>query len=547
MPDSPGSNVPESDYKAGGYANGFDSDFISSGHAALWGRQAAQTEKTIQGWVSQYKPDYLLIMLGFNDLGWFVSGPDGLMNSMGNIVGQARSANPKIKILIGNVVDRTFIGGRQDLVDNTIRYNQMLRNHYPNWWRWESPISLVNVNSAYQCRTGGCPDGYDGLHPNALGEYHIAQAYAKVLKSDFGFAGQDFQVPGNIPARVVSTPTNVRSSTVGEGILTTWDVVPNARGYEIRTRLQGMSDWWSEGSVYPSTNAHFIIWLLEGQTWEVQVRAVGDNSDRSAWSGLTSATAKPSTSPGPKNIKSQPTGDGVQVSWDAVTGYNVNRYGVIVWDLDTEGAWIDTRDASGTSLFVGGLIPGHRYGVWVATYVNMRSSITGDAIAAQGLPREGRHVIIGGGNPQAVSNLVVTNTDPTTVQLSWTPSAGAAGYAIYVRNKQENKAAHLDSTVTEPNGGVGFLFPGTWFHEFCIKAYNGDSESGQVCITPPVYPGFETRRRSLHAKAVPAQDGALSWNSSSSVDFATLGKLHDLFVLNRTAIPDAGMTFDLLG
>jgi lysophospholipase L1-like esterase len=44
--------------------------FRDSGHAAFWGRQAAQSKNTIKGWVSEYKPDYLLIMLGFNDLGW---------------------------------------------------------------------------------------------------------------------------------------------------------------------------------------------------------------------------------------------------------------------------------------------------------------------------------------------------------------------------------------------------------------------------------------------------------------------------------------------
>jgi lysophospholipase L1-like esterase len=44
-------------------------EFLITGHGAWWGRQAAQAEHTIKGWVQQDNPDYLLLMLGFNDLG----------------------------------------------------------------------------------------------------------------------------------------------------------------------------------------------------------------------------------------------------------------------------------------------------------------------------------------------------------------------------------------------------------------------------------------------------------------------------------------------
>lgn len=32
--------------------------------------------------VAKYKPDILLVMLGFNDMGWFVSDAPGTLNSM---------------------------------------------------------------------------------------------------------------------------------------------------------------------------------------------------------------------------------------------------------------------------------------------------------------------------------------------------------------------------------------------------------------------------------------------------------------------------------
>ncbi|KAL4732971.1 hypothetical protein BDV11DRAFT_214583 [Aspergillus similis] len=483
----PGESPLQTPDVVGGYADGVPNSFTSTGHASFWGRQVAQTKDTIKGWVAEYQPDYLIILLGFNDLGWFVSGPEDLVGNMGQLVENAREAKPDVKILLGNVVHRKFLKGRQDLVDNTNKYNQLLRDRYPSWFRWESPISYVDVNANYDCHPESCPDGYDGLHPNSMGEYHIAQAFARSLKADFGFHGPDFEVPTNPEPRIISTPTGVQTFSYPEGLYTTWKKVPNARGYDIRSRLQGMTGWWSEGQVYPNTYASWTTWLGDGQTWEFQVRTRGDNDDISSWSELSTAKTDLQTSQGPPNIVVVPSGDGIRISWGPITGYSVNRYGVIIWDKDTEGAFIDTRGVSGTSLFIGGLISGHRYGTWVATYVNMQSSLTGEPYAAGGLPAAGREVIIGSFSPSPPTNLRVTNTDATTVQLSWNPSEGVTGYAIYVRAKDKT-AFNVDGTTTGTTYGVAFLFPGTWNFEFCIASYNGNLESPHSsCIIPPVY------------------------------------------------------------
>jgi hypothetical protein len=162
--------------------------------------------------------------------------------------------------------------------------------------------------------------------------------------------------------------------------------------------------------------------------------------------------------------------------------------------MDTEGAFIETHAATGTSFSVGGLKPGHRYGTWVATYVNLKSSITGEPFAAGGLPAAGPEVIVGAGAPAPPTTLRVTNTDPTTVQLSWTASANAAGYAVYVRSVRDNTNFNLDGKTTATTYGVGFLVPGTWNFEFCVSAYNGNLESAHTaCVIPPVYPGYSKR------------------------------------------------------
>ncbi|KAF2004167.1 SGNH hydrolase [Amniculicola lignicola CBS 123094] len=523
----------------GPYAGAVSSEFSLSGHGGYWGRQAAQVRYDIKGWVAAYQPQYLLILLGFNDLGWFVSGPEGLIGNMGALVQAAREGKPDVKILIGNVVDREFIEGRQDLVDNTARYNQLLKTTMPNWFRWESPLTYVDVNSNYNCRPGGCPDGYDGLHPNALGEWHIAEAFARSLRNDWGFAASTFSVPAAIDGRVVNPPGGLSCTANQEGNYVFWDADSQARGYEIRTRIQGMTDWWSSGAVYPSTTASFSSWVLEGQTWEYQVLTKGNAQDRSAWSGSVFCTAHPKTAPPPTEITSAPSGDGIQFNWKAVAGYNVNRYSIIVWDRDTEGAFFNMVAANCCGAFVGGLVAGHRYSIWMITHVNMVSSWTGAAEIVGGIPGGAREVIVGGGVPLAVTGLKVVNTEPTTIKLSWNIATGAsAGYAIYYRSIRAGAetAQALAGTTTSTTYEIGFLWPGTWYYEFCVSAYNGNLESAKPCVVPPVYPGFRKRDFAGGNSTTILNGTAVANVTVSMADNMALRELFNSMYHNETAL-----------
>lgn len=518
-------NIPTGLYNAG-----VPDYFTDSHHAAWWGHQAAQSKTTINAWVQSSQPDFLFILLGFNDLGWWVSDPLGLLNDMEELVGNARAAKPDIKMLIGNVVDRTFLKGRQDLVDNTKTYNQMLQDAIPSWSTSESPISYVDVNSNYNCRPSGCPDGHDGLHPNSMGEYHIAQAFADVFQADFGFPGPAFVTPSDPEPRVVTTPTGFQVQSLPEGLWAAWNMVETARGYDIRSRLQGLTDWWSTGTV--NTWASLTTWLIDGQTWEFQVRTHGDNDDASDWSDIVAATAHLKTSPGPQDIEVLPIGsDSIQISWAAVTGYDVNRYGVIVWDMDTEGAFIQGYATTGTIYTLTGLNTGHRYGTWVATYVNLESSITGKVYPAGGLPAGGPEVYVGGGTPSPPTNLVATNTDPTTVTITWDASAYTATYSIYVRSVRDNTAFQLGGTTMATTYSWGYLFPGTWNYEFCVAAVNGALQSmyTNACVIPPVYPGYsQNDKRMVGTTNSSAMVFNSTYNSTTMIEDQRLRMLLEL-------------------
>ncbi|MEU6484185.1 phosphatidylinositol-specific phospholipase C domain-containing protein [Streptomyces sp. NPDC046887] len=458
----------------GAYARGvelFDSD-----HFAVWGRQAAQDKSLIKEQVARYKPDLMLVGLGFNDMGWFVSDAHGTLASMKTLVDEARAAKPDLKFALANVPQRTKIDGRDDLIGNTTAYNKLLADAVPRWNTGSSPVKLVDWQGAYDCAPAGCPAAYDGLHPNAVGEYQIAGAFGSTLYKEFGLGSSAPRVPTAGPSRPFGTPVNVRAVSADSGIVVTWDPVFGAYGYEVRSRLAGVTDWSTTRSL---GNRFDTTWLMDGQKWEYQVRT--NNGDTtSEWSGTVSATAHPKTAPGPVGIVTRPTATGIDFAWGTPTGPytdTIERYGVLAYDLDTPGAFVESVGTRGKALHFGGLKPGHRYALAVQTWNK----------AGGGLPAAGRPVVVGAGTPPAPSGLKVTSTDPTTVQLNWTGSPQAGGYRVWIRNIHDGSPSKAEEMVIqETHHGVAYLFPGVWNYEFCMTAVNGALESGKSnCVVAP--------------------------------------------------------------
>lgn len=68
--------------------------------------------------------------------------------------------------------------------------------------------------------------GYDGLHPDAWGEYLIANAFSKSLVANFGIGNSPLPIPDqNDPSlvRSIGTPSNFQVFTSPQGASATWD------------------------------------------------------------------------------------------------------------------------------------------------------------------------------------------------------------------------------------------------------------------------------------------------------------------------------------
>jgi hypothetical protein len=144
----------------GGYAEGVDTAFLSnSNHYAAWGRAAAITKDLIKDVVRKYQPDLMLLMLGFNDLGWFVSDGQGAIDSIQTLICNARAANPNLKFAVADIPQRRFMDGREDLVEKTDTFNKLLPDAIESWSTTQSPIHLVKLQQSYDCGCESCPAG----------------------------------------------------------------------------------------------------------------------------------------------------------------------------------------------------------------------------------------------------------------------------------------------------------------------------------------------------------------------------------------------------
>ncbi|MCR8945160.1 fibronectin type III domain-containing protein [Streptomyces sp. OUCMDZ-4982] len=464
--ENPGASLDEPD-TSGGYAQGADPAFDSD-HFGVWGRQAMQDKKLIRGMVAQYKPDLILVGLGFNDMGWFVSGPGGTLDSMKTLVDEARAARGDVKFALADVPQRTFIDGRDDLPVSTSVYNAALRKQALGWSTLASPVKVVNWSGSYDCGRDACPGGYDGLHPNALGEFQIARAFEQTLHHEYGIGQSVPGIPGSVPARPLGSVNNVVAASSDLGVTVTWDRVYGARGYTVRSRLVGL-DTWNEGRV--STNRLDTTWTEDGWEWEYQVRVDNQSDGTSAWSPVVRATARPRTAAAPTDIITVPTATGVDVVWQPAKGPHsdsVERYQILTWDKDTPGSWLGSTAVQGNSVHIDDLKPGHRYLIAVVSW----------NAAGGGMPRVARDIIVGAGRPAAPTNLSIMPIDAASVHLKWNASPQSTGYRVWIRNRTENgpwKAGESFTEATEQ--GVGFLFPGNVNFEFAVTAINGSTES----------------------------------------------------------------------
>lgn len=306
------------------------------------------------------------------------------------------------------------------------------------------------------------------MHPNAQGEYQIAQAFSKTLVNDFKIGSSPIVIPGNVPSRPVPVPSNFQVSSSVYGVTATWDAVYGAYGYNVKYSIDG-GPWTTTTTQSNRFDTH---WSFDGHTYAIQVNTGCGQDCAGAWTGAQSAKATPKAPSTPQNIKVSSSGTSITVTWDSPTnnGGGIIEYNVIYWDQSQPCSWIAGAAFAGNGGTINNLVAGHRYFIAVSAW-------SGNG---EGFPAVGHSVIVGNqGKPGQPSNVVATSIDEFTAHLTWDEVTGAAGYALWTRDLKNPSAVLIQQNITRnvPCADVGLLAQGVENYEFCIEAFNGDQES----------------------------------------------------------------------
>ncbi|MEU1072715.1 MULTISPECIES: GDSL-type esterase/lipase family protein [unclassified Streptomyces] len=151
-------------------------------HDAQWGRPYLSEKDEIEAKVREHHPDYVLVLLGINDLFWYGVEPAQFEANLREFVAGARRAEPHVTIVLGTILqcakavdDRDF-GARLDAC------NDRLRAAADDLTTPTSPVVIAETAAEFVA----AEHTWDGTHPNPNGEIRIAAAFADALADRFG-------------------------------------------------------------------------------------------------------------------------------------------------------------------------------------------------------------------------------------------------------------------------------------------------------------------------------------------------------------------------
>ncbi|MEU4690578.1 GDSL-type esterase/lipase family protein [Actinoplanes sp. NPDC023714] len=260
-------------------------------HDATWGRAAVEEKDTIAGEVRGADPDYLLILLGINDLAWFTD-PAGAEAGLRAVVANARSAKPTVRIVLGSVLptaraatDPAFAAKVADL---NVRIAAIVSG--------TSAAALAATANGFVAGD----DTYDGVHPNARGELKIAAAFQDALASRFR-VGRAYPRPlPPVPVGPLVAPVLSVTDGDGEAILR-WTESPGATAYWVWTRNVTAGEDWQKLTLPLSMayNPWTSAMLTNGSEYQYRLQtAKGD--DTGAWSNVVTARPAAPVTPSPR-------------------------------------------------------------------------------------------------------------------------------------------------------------------------------------------------------------------------------------------------------
>jgi hypothetical protein len=219
-----------------------------------------------------------------------------------------------------------------------------------------------------------------------------------------------------LPTKPLTTASNVKATAVSPSeVDLSWTPATGQTGYHVL-------EWNGTTSVTVATlgagrHQTAITNLAPGTTYFFSIEAFNETSSSPTdWASATTL-GQPITKP--THVTATATDTQVTLSWAASQG--ATGYKVFEWE-NNQAVQIGQTDAHTTTVAIPSLTPGTLYWFYVQAYNPTNTASTAwKSVATTDVS-----------NPlQAPANVTASEPTPGTIQLTWTASAGAAGYWIF--------------------------------------------------------------------------------------------------------------------
>lgn len=268
--------------------------FADDQHEGHGGWYISHISDEIESWISEHNPDFILLMIGTNDIAWWNARTvEQTASDHDALVGKIIAYDPTITLLVASIPPQLDVDANGD--PYVVPPNNYLRSQYvedvnaiieSNVNTRKSngdDIHFVDVHGAMNPSTHLSSDS---IHPNAQGYATIGLAFFNVLSP---------LLSGEPPAPTVpDAPTGVTAigDDVEEVINVSWNSVPGADSYTVYYTKDGGSPV-SQGGLTSTT--YTITEFDLGSTYVIWVTATNNvgESDESSHHEVTNSEPSP--------------------------------------------------------------------------------------------------------------------------------------------------------------------------------------------------------------------------------------------------------------
>jgi hypothetical protein len=197
---------------------------------AFWGLTLLHEKDVIGGLAATYRPDYLLVLLGLNDLLWDgISQPD-MTENLTSFISAARAVRPRIRIVLGLIPPDIHQRTSPAFAASVASYNQTISLTASQLSTTASPIAVAHDGAGISIGA----DLWDGTHPNTNGQIKIAASFADVLARRFRL-GKLYPEPFPVlpTGPLISPHLTLRPARKAHEAVLSWTLVPGAESYYV--------------------------------------------------------------------------------------------------------------------------------------------------------------------------------------------------------------------------------------------------------------------------------------------------------------------------